>query len=689
MNVRRPAWCGAIAGVLAVALLSPVAPATATPTGSAGPLETAFTRAAHEFDVPRDLLVAVGYGETRLDGHGGLPSQANGYGVMHLVSNPRQHSLERAAELTGHPVADLKSVTSANIRGGAAVLRDIADAEQLTAADRDRVSAWYPVVARYAHAVDDATARLYADHVYDLLRSGISAAPVRVAPRQVRPELGRYARVAPAGTTGPGTLALPEYTPARWVAAHGANYAAGRSSPVTTVVLHVTQGSYAGTISWFQNPSSQVSAHYVVKSSNGEITQMVREGDTAYHARSANPYSVGIEHEGYVDNPSWFTDTMYRSSAALTRYLCDKYGLPKNRTAIKGHNEIPGNSHTDPGPHWNWNYYISLVNAGGGARPGADRYLGGSPTDFTGDGKDDIVTFTRGNLNDAYVATSTGSSFAGTSIKWNDFFGLNGETLLTGDFNGDGRDDIVAFTHGTLADVYVSLSTGNSFAPSTKWHDWFAPAAEVAAVGDVNGDGKDDIITFTQGPNADVYVALSTGTSFAGTAIKWHDYFSITGEFPALGDVNGDGKDDIITFTQGPNTASDVIIALSTGTNFGPPQKWHDLFAVGNEQPRVGDINGDGKDDIVTFTCDPNADVYAATSTGTHFAGTTIKWHDFFCLPGEFPYLADANGDGKDDIIVFTKNNTNDVYVALSTGTTFQPSTKWHDYFGLNGETTL
>ncbi|MGA3524944.1 FG-GAP-like repeat-containing protein [Melissospora conviva] len=333
--------------------------------------------------------------------------------------------------------------------------------------------------------------------------------------------------------------------------------------------------------------------------------------------------------------------------------------------------------------------YLVSDNCGGGSGPGADRYLGGSPTDFTGDGKDDIVTFTRGNLNDAYVATSTGTSFAGTSIKWNDFFGLNGETLLTGDFNGDGRDDIVAFTHGTLADVYVSLSTGNSFAPSSKWHDWFAPAAEVAAVGDVNGDGKDDIITFTHDTNADVYVALSTGTSFAGTAIKWHDYFSIAGEFPALGDVNGDGKDDIITFTQGPNTASDVIIALSTGTNFGPPQTWHDLFAVGNEQPRVGDINGDGKDDIVTFTCDTNADVYAATSTGTTFTGTTIKWHDYFCLPGEFPYLADANGDGKDDIIVFTKNNTNDVYVALSTGTTFQPSTKWHDYFGLNGETTL
>ncbi|WP_088983181.1 FG-GAP-like repeat-containing protein [Micromonospora echinospora] len=330
-----------------------------------------------------------------------------------------------------------------------------------------------------------------------------------------------------------------------------------------------------------------------------------------------------------------------------------------------------------------------LVSDNCGPSPSGGKYLAGSPTDFTGDGRDDIVTFTHGTLNDVYVATSTGTTFTGTSVKWNDFFGLNGETLLTGDFNGDNKDDIITFTHGTLADVYVALSTGTTFTSSQKWHDWFAPHHEVAAVGDVNGDGRDDIITFTHDTNADVYVALSTGTSFTGTAVKWHDYFSITGEHPALGDVNGDGKDDIITFTQGPTTAADVIIALSTGTTFSTPQKWHDLFAVGTEQPRVGDINGDGKDDIVTFTCNTNADVYAATSTGTTFTGTTIKWNDHFCLTGEFPYLADANGDNKDDIIVFTKNTTNDVYVGLSTGTTFQPGQKWHDYFGLNGETTL
>ncbi|MER7419452.1 VCBS repeat-containing protein [Micromonospora peucetia] len=314
---------------------------------------------------------------------------------------------------------------------------------------------------------------------------------------------------------------------------------------------------------------------------------------------------------------------------------------------------------------------------------------GGSATDVSGDGRDDIITFTQNALADVYVSTSTGAGFTGTSVKWNDFFSIGGETASTGDVNGDGRDDIVTFAHSNTGDVYVALSNGTGFGPGQKWHDWFAPGAEIGAVGDVNGDGRDDIVAFTHNAAGDVYVALSTGSSFAGTAVKWHEYFSITGEYPALGDVNGDGRDDIITFTQGPATAADVIVALSTGSSFGAPQKWHDLFAVGTEQPRVGDINGDGKDDIVTFTCDTNADVYAAVSTGTTFTGTTVKWNDFFCLAGEFPYLADVNGDGRDDIVVFTKGATNDVYVGLSTGTTFGASVKWHDYFGLNGETTL
>ncbi|MFF8846509.1 FG-GAP repeat domain-containing protein [Streptomyces sp. NPDC015127] len=271
-------------------------------------------------------------------------------------------------------------------------------------------------------------------------------------------------------------------------------------------------------------------------------------------------------------------------------------------------------------------------------------------------------------------------------MLWNDHFAPGGETPLTGDFTGDGKDDAVSFTHGTGADVYVGASDGGSFAADRKWSDHFSPGREVPAVGDLNGDGKDDIITFTREDTADVYVALSDGTSF-GTGQKWHDDFAPWAQFPAVGDVNGDGRDDIIAFTQ--DASNDVYVALNEGDRFGTPRKVHDHFAPEGERPRVGDVNGDGKDDIVTFTGGEAKAVYVALSDGAVF-GEGRKWADFLALDGEFPYMGDYNGDGKDDIVTFTHSDLADVYVNVSNGTDgFVNGAKWHDFFGLAGETSL
>ncbi|MDF5753220.1 N-acetylmuramoyl-L-alanine amidase [Spongiactinospora sp. TRM90649] len=359
----------AVLAALAVSQTGVAGPAWAR--AAADPLETAFAEAAAARDVPRDLLVAVAYAETHLDGHGGAPSASGGYGVMHLVGNPTTHTLERAAELTGEPVARLRADTAANVLGGAAVLRALADEQGLDAAARKDVARWYTTVAEYGNASTPEVARLYADTVYELLGTGFRAAGVTVAPREITVDRGPYARIQDLNARGSGfRAASADYPGAAWVAANSGNYTgANRESShrIDRIVIHVTQGSYAGTISWFQNPSAKVSAHYVVRSSNGAVTQMVRDKDIAWHAGNwnYNTRSIGIEHEGFVSDASWFTDAMYRSSAALTRYLCDKYGIPKTRAAIIGHKEVPGADHTDPGSHWNWSRYMGFVTGGG------------------------------------------------------------------------------------------------------------------------------------------------------------------------------------------------------------------------------------------------------------------------------------------------------------------------------------
>ncbi|NHD19281.1 MULTISPECIES: FG-GAP repeat protein, partial [unclassified Actinopolyspora] len=67
------------------------------------------------------------------------------------------------------------------------------------------------------------------------------------------------------------------------------------------------------------------------------------------------------------------------------------------------------------------------------------------------------------NAGDVYVSLSTGSKFTEDNQKWHDYFGLDDERPAVGDFNGDGKDDIVTFVTGTEGQVYVSLSTGDSF----------------------------------------------------------------------------------------------------------------------------------------------------------------------------------------------------------------------------------
>lgn len=342
-----------------------VAGCTAAPEApaarGASPLEGQFAAAAREYQVPVGVLKAVAYVETRLTVPG-APSTAGGHGLMQLAARGDWDVLGRAAALTGASRAQLEVDPAANLRGAAAVLRELFDRAARDDASLSAAQAgdWYPAVALYPGIESATLAQDYATDVFQRLEAGFELD--RGGPVTLAPTASRWQRHAPQRAARRD--ALGDY-PASAAYVQSPNYNAGRSS-YEFVVIHTMQGSYAGTRSWFQNPAAQVSSQYIVRSSDGQITQMVSDGDTAWHAQCYNARSIGIEHEGYVQDPAtWYTDAMYTESAKLTRWLCDRHGIPKDRTHLIGHYEVAPScntgGHTDPGSGWNWTRYLQLV----------------------------------------------------------------------------------------------------------------------------------------------------------------------------------------------------------------------------------------------------------------------------------------------------------------------------------------
>ncbi|AUB38470.1 Ca2+-binding protein, RTX toxin-related [Nostoc flagelliforme CCNUN1] len=264
-----------------------------------------------------------------------------------------------------------------------------------------------------------------------------------------------------------------------------------------------------------------------------------------------------------------------------------------------------------------------------------------------------------------------------------------------GDINGDGRDDIVGFGN---SDVYAALGQSNgTFGPifvaqsdnfSVVDGGWTSFDLYPRQLGDVNGDGRDDIVGFG---NSDVYVSLgrSNGT-FGPIFVAQDNNFTVVdggwtsfNQYPRqLGDINGDGRDDIVGFGN-----SDVYVSLgqSNGTfgsifvaqdnNFTVVDGGWTSFDLYPRQ--LGDVNGDGLDDIVGFG---NSDVYVSLgqSNGTFRSIFVAQSDNFSVVDGgwtsfnQYPrQLADINGDGLDDIVGF---GNSDVYAALGqTNGTFGP----------------
>ena len=348
------------------------------------------TEAARRHGVPRDLLLAVGWAETRLVPRTGeLPPgahdayEADALGDDHadegaicgIFGLDEGRAREEAAALAGVELSLLCEHAEVEAHAAAARLRLLAGGDEAPPTDDlaawlDALDAWHPALAEADFPYGE-----YVAHVMHLGFRGEDEVGdvVYLPPVDGLVEPSALAESDIGAATG---YARPDTPLAEWSGPACDYRAASRvRGDVDYVVIHTCEGGFSGCLSTIRScGGSVVSAHYVT-SYTGYTAQVVEENDIAWHVGCLNNSSIGIEHEGFAGSTN-HPDAQMCRTARIVRSICDRWGIPCNRSHIIGHVEANSmfchGSHWDPGPHWNWTRFMDMVNNGCDCRPSTE-----------------------------------------------------------------------------------------------------------------------------------------------------------------------------------------------------------------------------------------------------------------------------------------------------------------------------
>ncbi len=490
------------------------------------PYEAYFTKAYDLYpEIPRGTLEAVAFTNTHFnhithpvsepESCSGIPKA---YGVMGLTLNGKKYfndNLKKVAELSGYSVDDIISSPEKNILAYAKAYHEVlifasrykekegnigrvvsylSELPQNTNSQKFALNTQLYGVLSFMNDAKMQALYKFNDPKFDLQKyfgeenyKVLNSSNVILSPEKISDKNGNTFK------SGNSSVQTADYGPALWVASP--NYNSRGGTAITAVTIHDMEGSYAGAISWFQNTSSGVSAHYCVRSSDGQITEMVLESNRAWHVGSENNYTVGIEHEGYANQTGWYTVNMYTQSALLVADICASHGISPQRTLfqpwgnttyysqsaipgactqVKGHMHYPNQTHTDPGPNWDWDYFYKLVNNPG---PAATVYstASGSFYDTGGAGanySDDERTIWRIAPAGATNVTLTFSSFA-TENTWDYMYVYDGPNVwsnLIGYYTGNTNPGTLIASTGTMTIEFRSDCATTAAGWNASWN---------------------------------------------------------------------------------------------------------------------------------------------------------------------------------------------------------------------------
>jgi len=237
-----------------------------------------------------------------------------------------------------------------------------------------------------------------------------------------------------------------------------------------------------------------------------------------------------------------------------------------------------------------------------------------------------------------------------------------GSQAVVADINGDGKPDILVSSFCSVnncADGTIGVLLGNgdgTFQPVVLYY--IVADASSLAVADVNRDGKPDLLVTS--PSGEVAVMLGNGDGTFQSAVNYSSGTARAATWISVSDLNGDGKLDLIVgnVSAAFNSLNTISVLLGNGDGTFQPAV---SYASGGGQSHisiaVGDLNEDGKPDIIVseevpdggFLGPGSVDVLLGNGDGTFQPAVT------YSSGGRGAggiVLADVNSDGKPDVIV-------------------------------------
>ena len=476
--------------------------------------------------------------------------------------------------------------------------------------------------------------------------------------------------------------AQPDYPPAIWRPAYpGHWYTSGNGHHF--LVIHDMEGYYLSTISYFQQSGTQASINYCVNglkdnssdSPAGEISQMVRESNYAWHAICWNTWMAGTEHEGFVSNPAWYTEAMYQASSGLQRHMAGVYGIAIDRHHIVGHNEWQNpawtswmasnwpqidttcNNHTDPGQYWDWTHFMDLI--GSATNPHVNPTLG-----INSDGREEIfIVGKTGALLHSYQNTINGSWSAWISLGGS--YAQNSQPKILR--NKDGRLEVFAIASNGQLNHASQGTAGNSgsWSAFSAFSSSLSPTVKVG--GGTNANGTLDV--FVIGTDSALYEMHQTTPG--GSWSSWTNMGGIWSQDDCIANGNDlDGRQEVLLIS----STGAVNTFFQTAVNGG----WSAATSLGGSFAQSARTalarNSDGR--LEAFVIGSGGALYHASQTGPN-----SSWTGWTSLGGTWE--SDAQ-----PIAGAEKNGVLEVMVVGGTGNfyhNYQTGGSWSGWLNIGG----